>query len=105
MPMLPMLKQIQGLLRGASFVSSEEAIQVVKKLLGSGNDKYIFELDHEDKEIKDDKGEFYTNRDNNNESKGIPTSQSFSSNRSTSYQQVPIALAPWGFEALVVPTD
>ena len=56
---------------GSPVASSNEAVKVVKKLLGSGNGKYIFELDHEDKVIKDDKGDFYTNRDNTSESNGI----------------------------------
>lgn len=30
---------------GSPIASSDKAIQVVKKLLGSGNGKYIFELD------------------------------------------------------------
>ena len=56
---------------GSPVASSNEAIQIVKKLLGSGNNKYIFELDHEDKVIKDDKGNYYTNRDNNSDANGI----------------------------------
>ena len=56
---------------GSPVASSNAAIQIVKKLLGSGNNKYIFELDHEDKVIKDDKGNYYTNRDNNGDANGI----------------------------------
>ena len=56
---------------GNPVASSNEAIQVVRKLVGSGNNKYIFELDHEDKVIKDDNGNFYTNRNNTSGSNGI----------------------------------
>lgn len=51
--------------------SSNEAITIVKKLLGSGNNKYIYELDHEDQVIPDGKGNYNANRDNGKVANGI----------------------------------
>lgn len=57
--------------KGKSVSSSNEAITIVKKLLGSENNKYIYELDHEDQVIPDGKGNYNANRDNGRVSNGI----------------------------------
>jgi len=43
--------------------SNNDAIKIVKDLVGSGNGKYIFEFSNEDKVIKDKNGDFYVNRE------------------------------------------
>ena len=60
-----------GSVPGSPVTSSDKAIQVVKNLLGSGNGKYIFEPNQDDKVMKDDKGDYYINRDNSSQAKGI----------------------------------
>ena len=46
--------------------SNDDAIKIVKDLVGSGNGKYIFEFSNEDKVIKDKNGDFYVNREEGN---------------------------------------
>lgn len=50
--------------------SSDEAIQIVKDLVGTGNDQYIFEFSNEDKVIEDN-GNFSVNRDSANPDEGM----------------------------------
>lgn len=56
---------------GSPIASSDEAIQLVKTLVGNENDKYIFEFDNEDKILKDDNGDFYINRDIESSTDGL----------------------------------
>ena len=57
--------------KGKSVTSANAAIARVIKLLGNGNNKYFFELDHEDQVIPDGKGNYNANRDNGKVANGI----------------------------------
>jgi hypothetical protein len=57
--------------KGKSVSSVNDAITIVKKLLGSGSEKYIYELDHEDQVIPDGKGNYNANRGDGKVANGI----------------------------------
>ncbi|TGE37382.1 hypothetical protein E4K67_16255 [Desulfosporosinus fructosivorans] len=57
--------------KGKSVTTANAAIARVIKLLGNGNNKYSFELDHEDQVIPDGKGNYNANRDNGKVANGI----------------------------------
>ena len=57
--------------KGKSVTTANAAIARVIKLLGNGNNKYFFELDHEDQVIPDGKGNYNANRDNGKVANGI----------------------------------
>lgn len=53
-----------------SISSSDEAVQIVKDLVGSGDGQYSFEFSNEDKVIEKD-GDFFVNRDDENPDEGM----------------------------------